>query len=596
MKNKVSAIVLSILLISGCYMPVIADDSSFSAEPDTDVIAAEDNTEFYFDKSDNEEPLINIENAVIDPVDKQYYTGSPLMPHFKVTFSGKVLTQGVDYVAVYVNNRNIGTATAYILGKGAYNGSVMKTFDIVPKQTVGKISELKSKDVGETSLTLTWKAASNADYYNVEIIRSGNKSENKKVKDTSLKVTNLSAGEKIAVTVTPVADNGNFIDKGLSESKKFTTKPSQVKNFKVTQNEQGAVSFKWDKVNNNDGYEIQYSDKKDSGYKQLKLVDKDKTTLKATNMPTGKKLYYKIRALSKADGNTQSGKYSSTVYTIAFNKKTINQVLSGYSNSRSVKQVNGQGYKISDKNKNKLKNALTYLGGDAGYIIYDIDSGSTVLYNANTYFQTASTAKFPYIMYCLKQMDKGNGSMGEMLTYRQSDYNGGSGWIKYQRFGSKYSIKRVMELIGEYSDNCGYYMLQDRFGFDGYNKFIKSLGCRPTISRNGNRWGWISACDSSREWIEMNKYFKNGKHKTFAKNLFATTCASNFRSQLGRRYTVYAKSGWTNINYNETALVNAKHPYIIVCLTTRTNVSRMKNVAEISESIHNEMWNYYNKK
>jgi hypothetical protein len=179
--------------------------------------------------------------------------------------------------------------------------------------------------------------------------------------------------------------------------------------------------------------------------------------------------------------------------------------------------------------------------------------------------------------------------MDTILTYRPSDYSNGSSWIKKQPFYTTYSIKRVIELIGEYSDNCGYYMLQDYFGYTGYNNFISGLGCRTSVS-SSIRWGYVSACDSAREWVNMWDYLNSGKYASFARSVFSTTCAANIRSQLGNRYTVYEKSGWTDSLYNETALVKAEHPYIIICLSNRTSAQRMKNVAEISEAIHNEMW------
>ncbi len=93
----------------------------------------------------------------------------------------------------------------------------------------------------------------------------------------------------------------------------------------------------------------------------------------------------------------------------------------------------------------------------------------------------------------------------------------------------------------------------------------------------------------------MWKYLNTGRYKDFAKQVFSTTCGANIRAQLGNRYTVYEKSGWTGEVYNETSLVAAKHPYIVICLTTRTDAARMRDVAEVSERIHNHMWNYYNK-
>ena len=63
------------------------------------------------------------------------YTGQGLKPTASVNYDGTILTEGTDYQITYSNNINVtnGGATATITGKGAYEGSVQKTFSITPK-------------------------------------------------------------------------------------------------------------------------------------------------------------------------------------------------------------------------------------------------------------------------------------------------------------------------------------------------------------------------------------------------------------------------------------------------------------------------------
>lgn len=457
-------------------------------------------------------------------------------------------------------------------------------------------ASLKTASVTTSGYTLKWSAVKGADSYNVYLYLPESKSWKllKNTSSTSYKMTDRNAGQKNTYRVAAVVKAGDTQYEGAPLKKRFTTKPKQVKNFSYTVPGKGYITFKWSKVENANKYQLYYATEKDGKYTLFKEVGKTKTSVKTSLMPSGKKLYFKMRAVSKVDECTANGKCSSKISGMTFNKKSINSIMNSYSNSRSVKQVNAQGYKLSSSRSSQLYNALNSLGGDAGYILYDIDSGSTVAYNANTYFGTASTVKMPYLLYCFRQMEDGSPDLDTVLTYQPSDYNGGSSWIKYQPFYTKYTIRRVIELIGDYSDNCGYYMMQDKFGYDGYNNFIKSLGCTPSVN-SWQRWGYVSACDSAREWNNMWDYFKKGKYRTFAKQVFSTSCAANIRDQLGNRYTVYEKSGWTDSLYNETALVSAKHPYIVICLSNRTSAQRMRNVAEISESIHNDMWKYYDK-
>ena len=56
------------------------------------------------------------------------YTNMEKTPYAK--FDGKKLKKGTDYTVTYSNNLKVGTASAKIVGKGKYTGTVTKTFTI----------------------------------------------------------------------------------------------------------------------------------------------------------------------------------------------------------------------------------------------------------------------------------------------------------------------------------------------------------------------------------------------------------------------------------------------------------------------------------
>ena len=58
------------------------------------------------------------------------YTGSALEPTVTVKNGEYTLVAGEDYDVTYSNNINAGTATATIIGKGQYKGTVLKEFTI----------------------------------------------------------------------------------------------------------------------------------------------------------------------------------------------------------------------------------------------------------------------------------------------------------------------------------------------------------------------------------------------------------------------------------------------------------------------------------
>lgn len=60
------------------------------------------------------------------------YTGEPITPAVTVVKAGKTLRENTDYVVVYENNRDIGTAKVRVSGIGDYEGSCVIEFDIIP--------------------------------------------------------------------------------------------------------------------------------------------------------------------------------------------------------------------------------------------------------------------------------------------------------------------------------------------------------------------------------------------------------------------------------------------------------------------------------
>lgn len=58
------------------------------------------------------------------------YTGKALTPAAKVVLDGKTLTANTDYTVVYSDNKNAGTASAQVSGKGSYTGTVDAEFTI----------------------------------------------------------------------------------------------------------------------------------------------------------------------------------------------------------------------------------------------------------------------------------------------------------------------------------------------------------------------------------------------------------------------------------------------------------------------------------
>lgn len=70
--------------------------------------------------------VTNISKTKISTLKTRAFTGKPLTQVLTITYGGKKLVNGRDYTLTWKNNKNIGTASVTIKGKGKYNGSVTK--------------------------------------------------------------------------------------------------------------------------------------------------------------------------------------------------------------------------------------------------------------------------------------------------------------------------------------------------------------------------------------------------------------------------------------------------------------------------------------
>ncbi len=100
----------------------------------------------------------DISQASVDAIPDQVYTGQAIEPTVTVKDGNKTLTEGTDYTVTYQDNKNAGTATVTITGKGSYTGSTSQTFIIKRSTTEDAKTKIKvgsasvPKEGGEVSL------------------------------------------------------------------------------------------------------------------------------------------------------------------------------------------------------------------------------------------------------------------------------------------------------------------------------------------------------------------------------------------------------------------------------------------------------------
>lgn len=90
--------------------------------------ACESTDDFYITAKD-----LSTEGITVEAIPDQTYTGMEIKPAVTIKYNGMTLTADKDYTVAYENCTNVGVATAKIIGKGNYEVTTTKTFNITAK-------------------------------------------------------------------------------------------------------------------------------------------------------------------------------------------------------------------------------------------------------------------------------------------------------------------------------------------------------------------------------------------------------------------------------------------------------------------------------
>ena len=143
----------------------------------------------------------DFKKATVSGISTKAFTGKNITQSITVKYNGKTLKNGTDYAVSYSNNKNIGTATVKIAGKGSYTGTITKTFKINPaKQEIQKLTA-KSK-----AFFVDWAQKGSATGYEIQYATNSKFTSAKKVTITNNKtdkttVSKLSGKKKYYVRV-----------------------------------------------------------------------------------------------------------------------------------------------------------------------------------------------------------------------------------------------------------------------------------------------------------------------------------------------------------------------------------------------------------
>ncbi len=222
------------------------------------------------------------------------------------------------YTTATINKLSAGTKYSFAVLAGKITDGGVKwadTYTVIDTATQA-VKPAKVVSVQNTSaIKLTWTASAGATGYRV-YYKTGNTWTVcvSSTAATSHTFKNLKAGAKDTFAVRPyILNGGNVIWSAYTE---FTaaTNPATV-TAKASSPSKGKITLTWNKVNGADGYQVYYKTG-NGAYKLYKTVNASTGSLAFSNLKSGTKYTFAVRAGIKTSGGNIFGAYKVATVTV----------------------------------------------------------------------------------------------------------------------------------------------------------------------------------------------------------------------------------------------------------------------------------------
>ena len=294
------------------------------------------------------------------------------------------------------------------------------------------------------------------------------------------------------------------------------------------------------------------------------VTTKEVTTTESDIRETATKEHIPEETTTKASsGNSNFNEY---IYTRNYNDKKSVQILGDLD--------------VSNEELAKIEELIKTYNRDMSFKVVSIDGSYGLSYNSDETYFSASSIKAPYLLYCHKQIDKGNGALDEKMKYLSSYYKDGSGIMNKSPNGTEYTLAEIMRLVVWCSDNSGYYMCTKRWGTDGYNALMNSIGCDSLKISNSYIWAdKINAHDLIAVWKNIYDYIESDAASSSHMYDICTDYKYNPLEDALPGYTIAQKYGTSttkDVFCDGAIIYGKKNAYILAFFLDSTNDSKDK--------------------
>lgn len=241
--------------------------------------------------------------------------------------------------------------------------------------------------------------------------------------------------------------------------------------------------------------------------------------------------------------------------------------------------------KIEKFNEFKVNHVEKYIqlfnesGAKVAVYFKDLSTQYDFGIDANEKIPSASLVKIPIMAAVYYLAKKGEISLDEELTYKKKYRCGGSGIIKNCRYGERFTIKQLVELMIVVSDNVATHMIIDRIGLKRFNEIFKNLGLKNTNldryvmdlrSRNNGVENYTTAKEIGTllEKIYYGKLVSKQASLEMLEIMLKQEISDRIRKKLPSNVIVANKTGTMKNVFHDVGIVFTNNGNFILCVLT----------------------------
>lgn len=238
----------------------------------------------------------------------------------------------------------------------------------------------------------------------------------------------------------------------------------------------------------------------------------------------------------------------------------------------------------------EFENLTKDLKGSYGLYVYNLTSKKFYGKNENQIFSSASLNKLPLIVTAYLEAEAGRLDLETKYILKAGDKRTGAGSMQYRPVGTIYTYRKLIELMGQQSDNTAFYVLRMVLGDEKIQKTINELGLKNTV---------FDKFDSSPADIGLllrklygGSIISREHRDEIIKYLTSTFDESRIPAGVPEEIKVAHKVGTDIGVISDGGIVFAKKPYIVVIMSQDVLIAQAQ---EVLPKISQLVWEYENK-